>query len=165
MEQEYAGGYGGGFNRKNGYSKRDLDEELSFDEGSLWKTRTSQGSMGRAGGFGGAGVSRGFGSGSAVKLGGRTIEGVQLGFGASSAASPRPKMQVPVTQTRVGSVASGFGKTTYTNGDAVIHKTFGTGKVINCRTVPQGQMLTIQFSDGKVRELRSDIAPIVKMED
>ena len=153
-------------------------EELTFENGSQWKTTMRQGSMGRAGAFG---------NGNAVNIGGRTIPGVQRGFGGSApsgfgtgasagrqgpgtAAAGRqsksgPGTGVPAGQSRVSSAAAGFGKVSYAAGDIIMHRKFGRGKITEVRKKDNADHLIIRFQNGDVRELNADIAPIVKMEE
>ena len=142
------GGFGQSF---GGFSQRNFNEPLTFENGTQWKTTMRQGTMGRASGFG---------SGSAVNLGGKTIPGVQRGVGT---AGPRPA--APQGQTRVSSAATGTGiNTQYATGDQVLHKTFGPGRVMEVRNASDGRRLIVRFNGGMVKELLADAAPIIKME-
>ena len=143
-------------------------EESLFDGGNLWKTRSSQGSMGRAAGFG---------SGNQVKVGGVTIPGVYKGFGTQMSTSGgftggagigQSGISKATEQRRVSSVAdTGFGTTTYQVGDRVMHKKFGMGTVAEIRpgNGADDRTLVVRFGNGETKALKERLAPIVRMED
>lgn len=165
IEEVFATDVQAGFGRngQRGYGRNMLDE-LNFENGTQWKTTMRQGSMGRAGGFGG---------GNAVNINGRTIPGVQRGFGGTPAGQPGQGKTAagfgtqgqPAGQTRVSSAAAGFGKVKYVVGDKIMHRKFGRGQVTEIRQSDGNERLIIRFDNGQVKELQTDMAPIVKMEE
>lgn len=153
IEREYPGGSG-----PRPVTRRLDDEELPFDSGNQWKTRSSQGSMGRA---------PGFGSGGAAKVGGVTIPGVQKGFGGQT-DSGKVHVMPKSEQQYVHSVAeSEFGKTEYQTGDRVLHRKFGMGTVVDIRPGKEAddRTLVIQFGNGEAKAFKEKLAPIVPMEE
>ena len=158
--------------QQNIHERYNADTELSFENGSQWKTRSSQGSMGRA---------VGFGSGNTIKVGGMTIPGVQKGFGSQSSrqsdsssfsgiplSAGMQSSEKPSGQQHIRSVAdSGFGKTDYQAGDHIMHKKFGPGTVVEIQSGkgPDDRTLLVQFGNGNTKALKERLAPIVRMED